>query len=330
MAYQAEKVDGMKKKPFFKLKEKKGLIIGLLFIVLLATGVIWGERWFQLRQYRQEVAAIELTGVDLETLEDGIYEGEKTITWISATARVTVENHRITGLEFSHQHDRGEAANVIPGQVMAQQSTQVDLVSGATNSSKVILQAIETALKSPPVERFSREYQYEGPHRVTVDDRVLELVRPPKSVAEEVVVRDFMASITFDFDDKYDLLAAMESHTISIENEKILALEEGRYLKEVTLYHVDTLSTKEYSEGLLANGACNDYYYDGVADLVKRFQLVDFEVINVDYHQVLSDDTGGPQWGTGRYLRNYLVGHQANEETWRIYDYAMPVDRTGY
>ncbi|MEN1759948.1 FMN-binding protein [Anoxynatronum sibiricum] len=312
-----------------KLKKKKGLIIGILLIVFLASGVIWGERWFQLRQYRQEVAAIELTGVDLKTLEDGIYEGEKTITWISATARVTVENHRITGLEFSHQHDRGEAANVIPGQVMAFQTTQVDLVSGATNSSKVILQAIETALKSPPVTHISKEYQYEGPHRVEVEGRELELVRLPKSVAEEVVVRDFISSVTFDFDEKYKLLADIEPHTVSIENERKLALEEGRYMKAVTLYHVDTLSAKEYNEGLLANGACNDYYYDGVMDLVKQYQLVDFEVINVDYEQVLSDDTGGPQWGTGRYLRNFLVGHRENEDLWKIYDYAMPVNRSG-
>jgi uncharacterized protein with FMN-binding domain len=46
-----------------------------------------------------------------------------------------------------HRNGRGAAAEAITGKVISAQSLKVDTISGATMSSKVILLAIESALK---------------------------------------------------------------------------------------------------------------------------------------------------------------------------------------
>jgi uncharacterized protein with FMN-binding domain len=49
---------------------------------------------------------------------------------------------------LKHVNGKGTAAESIPETVVEKQTLQVDSVSGATYSSKVILLAIETALKN--------------------------------------------------------------------------------------------------------------------------------------------------------------------------------------
>ncbi len=61
---------------------------------------------------------------------------------------VTVKDYRIVTIDLQHRHDQGEAAEVIPDRVIAAQSLDVDMVSGATNSCMVILKAVENALLS--------------------------------------------------------------------------------------------------------------------------------------------------------------------------------------
>lgn len=47
-----------------------------------------------------------------------------------------------------HNHGKGASAEIITDKVTEAQSLDVDIVSGATSSSKVILKAIEDALNS--------------------------------------------------------------------------------------------------------------------------------------------------------------------------------------
>lgn len=68
---------------------------------------------------------------------------------VAADVSATVRNHKITDIKIlRHKNERGQRAEVIPQRVLAAQSLKVDTVSGATNSSKVILKAIENALES--------------------------------------------------------------------------------------------------------------------------------------------------------------------------------------
>ena len=60
---------------------------------------------------------------------------------------VRVQDHIIKDIEITkHRHDKGAAAEKITEDVIRKQSLQVDVVTGATASSKIILKAIENAL----------------------------------------------------------------------------------------------------------------------------------------------------------------------------------------
>jgi uncharacterized protein with FMN-binding domain len=60
---------------------------------------------------------------------------------------VTVREHKITEIVLvKHENGKGTAAEIIPNKVVEAQSLDVELISGATYSSKVMLKAIENAL----------------------------------------------------------------------------------------------------------------------------------------------------------------------------------------
>lgn len=91
---------------------------------------------------------LNISEINLSTVEDGEYTGEYNTALISAKVRVTVENQQITGIEIMrHNNGRGSPAESIIEKVLDKQSLKVDTVSGATLSSKVILKALEESLK---------------------------------------------------------------------------------------------------------------------------------------------------------------------------------------
>jgi uncharacterized protein with FMN-binding domain len=60
---------------------------------------------------------------------------------------VTVKDHAISTIQLTeHNNGQGQPAERITDDVLAAQTLDVDVVAGATYSSKVILKAIETAL----------------------------------------------------------------------------------------------------------------------------------------------------------------------------------------
>lgn len=83
-------------------------------------------------------------------LADGVYEGRYSSFPNSAVVRLTIADNRIEKVELVEHRasSRGRTANdIIPARIVEQQSTKVDAVSGATNSSRVIMNAAEDALK---------------------------------------------------------------------------------------------------------------------------------------------------------------------------------------
>lgn len=60
-----------------------------------------------------------------------------------------MKNHKITDVELArHDHGRGEAAEVIPQKILEAQSLDVEMVTVATSSCKVIRKAAENTLRS--------------------------------------------------------------------------------------------------------------------------------------------------------------------------------------
>ena len=61
--------------------------------------------------------------------------------------QVEIKDHKYQDIKLlEHKNGRGKPAEIIPSKVVEAQSLNVDTVSGATMSSKVILQAIQNAL----------------------------------------------------------------------------------------------------------------------------------------------------------------------------------------
>ena len=88
--------------------------------------------------------------IEQKRLVDGVYEGSYRHGPNSATVRVTISQGKIADIEMIKHFAswKGKKANdIIPQRIVAQQSTDVDAVSGATNSSRVIMNAVQEALE---------------------------------------------------------------------------------------------------------------------------------------------------------------------------------------
>ncbi|ALB45049.1 FMN-binding protein [Clostridium beijerinckii] len=122
----------------------KKILLGVVCLIVITVIIVGGKYLISVRNYQTTIRELTINNVDLSKIPDGKYIGSYDVNLISAKVSVTVKNHKIENI---HKTDRGKPAEVIPSMVVKAQSLQVDTVSGATNSSKTILKAIENALK---------------------------------------------------------------------------------------------------------------------------------------------------------------------------------------
>jgi uncharacterized protein with FMN-binding domain len=102
----------------------------------------------------EQLTTTPISDVDMSQVADGVYTGSYHAFPMTAEVRVTVKDHRISGIELAkHINGRGSQAEAITGRVVEAQTLTVDAVSGATYSSMVILRAIENALNSATEQR---------------------------------------------------------------------------------------------------------------------------------------------------------------------------------
>ncbi len=89
-----------------------------------------------------------------EKLVDGIYEGSFKGGLNSAKVRVTIKDRKIVAIEIlEHDTLKGKKAEpVIPKRIIEKQSTRVDAVTGATNSSNVVMNAVQVAVEKAYAE----------------------------------------------------------------------------------------------------------------------------------------------------------------------------------
>ncbi len=121
------------------------VIIGLIVTSALTFGSL--IFYFHILHYRHQVETITVNDVVLSNIPDGVYRGSANTAYVGAEVKVTVSNGVIESVELMrHKQQRGQAAEVLIGRVVEAQSLNLDTVSGATYSSKVILKAIENAL----------------------------------------------------------------------------------------------------------------------------------------------------------------------------------------
>ncbi|WP_026881505.1 FMN-binding protein [Clostridium akagii] len=127
----------------------KKIVITAVCIVALTVGIFGGRYIISVEKYKKTIKEIKIGTVDLSKISDGTYTGSFDAVYIAAKVSVTVKDNKITNIVLlNHKNERGKPAEVIPEKVVEAQSLQVDTISGATNSSKVILKSIENALES--------------------------------------------------------------------------------------------------------------------------------------------------------------------------------------
>lgn len=131
------------------LKKRTAFFPVLIAIILSVSIVIGINMWFKFKAYKEKVAAITVSEVDLSKVADGSYKGSLDVDYVAVEVEVTVKNHKIEKINLlKHRNDRGKKAEAILKQIIEKQSLKVDAVSGATASSRVILKSVETALLS--------------------------------------------------------------------------------------------------------------------------------------------------------------------------------------
>lgn len=132
------------------MKKKKVIKITLVLIIIASViGAITFNSFIdKVSSNLEQLADLEISNVDISSIPDGTYTGVYIATPIEAEVEVTLKNQKITSINLvKHDNGRGQAAEIIPENVVQAQTLEVDAISGATYSSKVILKAIENALQ---------------------------------------------------------------------------------------------------------------------------------------------------------------------------------------
>ena len=130
----------------------KGIITAVLITLLLGIYIVdtykKQKHEKEYKEYMRKIESIKVEDVDLTKVKDGEYLGETKAEDSSAKVKVIVKNHEIKNIEILELIDKqGKQAKQITQRVLENQSLDVDTITGATYSSKVILKATEEALK---------------------------------------------------------------------------------------------------------------------------------------------------------------------------------------
>lgn len=121
---------------------KKSMMIAIVLIL------IFGSLAFYTYNKEQQLAKdIQYEHLDVSTIKDGSYLGAYSTTMVHAEVSVSIESGEITKISLiKHDNGKGYNAESIIDDIIESNSTNVDTISGATVSSKVIMKAVENAL----------------------------------------------------------------------------------------------------------------------------------------------------------------------------------------
>ena len=122
---------------------KKFLIV--LGVIAVAVAALCLSVFFKMKS---QTDAFDTTPVDISKVADGTYEGYSETMMVKAKVLVTVESGKITDIEIL-QHDcgKGHPAEAMIDDMIANNTVEVDAVSGATASSAVIKDAVRHGLR---------------------------------------------------------------------------------------------------------------------------------------------------------------------------------------
>ena len=129
-----------------KLNKKKVILVSVSLVIIIGL-IITFSILMKYKNYQDKVDSMIFSDIDLSTIADGVYVGESDTGVIYVKTEVTVKNGKLLSINLiEHRHERGEAAEIIVDHMIQEQRTDVDAITSATNSSKVIRKAVENAL----------------------------------------------------------------------------------------------------------------------------------------------------------------------------------------
>ena len=117
------------------------LILFILIIVVSCTAMMNKE----MEKAKNELMLVE--DPDLSKVEDGIYRGKVETMLVKAEVEDSVKNHKIISISIiKHENGKGKPAEAIVDAIIKDNSTDVELIAGATMSSLVIRAAVIDAV----------------------------------------------------------------------------------------------------------------------------------------------------------------------------------------
>ena len=121
------------------------VFIVLIFFVLILVVSCTAMMNKEMEKTKKELMAIE--DPDLSKVEDGTYKGKVETMLVKVELEVSVKNHKIISISIiKHDNGKGKPAEAIIDDIVKDNSTDVELIAGATMSSLVIRAAVIDAV----------------------------------------------------------------------------------------------------------------------------------------------------------------------------------------
>lgn len=132
-----------------KKKKRIRLIIFLTLIVLVGSAFAIG--WSMLMKEHREANSVSVKDIDIATIQDGVYEGYYAGGMYGLRenkVKVTVSGGKISDIQLMDdpENPQIEVIEQLYLRVIDEQRLSVDVVTGASLTSKAYLKAIEDAL----------------------------------------------------------------------------------------------------------------------------------------------------------------------------------------
>ena len=124
------------------MKKAMKIIAGIgVVIVLLGAGML-----FFATRGLEEGKNLVIQDVDLTQIADGTYTGQHEAGRWTNTVQVVVQEGEITDIQLVDGFEQEKAKEKVYQAILQHQTLDVDVLSGATVSSKAYIKAVENAL----------------------------------------------------------------------------------------------------------------------------------------------------------------------------------------
>lgn len=128
-------------------RKRRWIILITVAIVLIIIGFVAKIFFDKTERALDELRQTTFMEIDLNSVPNGNYKGYFKRFPVEVELITTVKNGEITGIELiKHVNGQGKDGEKIIPAVVKQQSLKIDVITGATYSSLVILKAVEDSL----------------------------------------------------------------------------------------------------------------------------------------------------------------------------------------